>query len=85
MTMSQRIVNFVNSQKDAFPAYTAVLCGMGMGGLACVAMNKAINERVLTTCNQNLNQIIYIKTAIGTSYGCVSRMVLNGPPAPIKP
>lgn len=85
MTMSQRIVNFVNTQKDAIPTYSAVLCGIALGGFSCTALNKAINHRVLKNCNQNLNQIIYVRTAIGDSYGCVSRVVLNGPPAPIKP
>ena len=51
----------------------------------CVALNKTINERVLKTCNQDLNQIIYVRTSIGDTYGCVSRAVLQGPSAPIKP
>ena len=59
--------------------------GIGGGLLMCVALNKAINERVLKTCNQDLNQIIYVRTSIGDTYGCVSRAVLQGPPAPIKP
>ena len=51
----------------------------------CVALNKAANNRVLKTCNQDLNQIIYVRTFIGDTYGCVSRAVLQGPSAPIKP
>ena len=59
--------------------------GIGGGLLMCVALNKAINERVLKTCNQDLNQIIYVRTSIGDTYVCVSRAVLQGPAAPIKP
>jgi len=70
---------------EAFNCYLATIGGMGIAVLSCIALNKHINHQVLTTCNQNLNQIIYIKTAVGDSYGCVSRMVLNGPSAPIKP
>jgi hypothetical protein len=59
--------------------------GIGGGLLMCVALNKAANNRVLKTCNQDLNQIIYVRTFIGDTYGCVSRAVLRGPSAPIKP
>lgn len=59
--------------------------GIGGGLLMCVALNKAANNRVLKTCNQDLNQIIYVRTFIGDTYGCVSRAVLQGPSAPIKP
>ena len=85
MSFSERIVKLIDEQRYSFPAYIAILLGTGIGGLGCIALNKAINNRVLTTCNRNLNQIVYIKTAVGDSYGCISKMVLNGPPAPIKP
>lgn len=74
-----------DSQLNLVSALLSIVFGAGSGALFCVAVNKAINDRVLTTCNQNLNQIIYIRTAVGDSYGCVSRAVLQGPPAPIKP
>jgi hypothetical protein len=77
--------NLIQRHQDAFPGYIATLFGAGIGMLGCIALNKSINDNVLKTCNRNLNQIIYIKTAVGDSYGCVSKMVLNGPPAPIKP
>lgn len=85
MSISQRIVNFIDDQREMTPVYLAYIFGIGFGGLGCIFLNKAINNHVLTTCNRNLNQIVYIKTAVGDSYGCVSKMVLNGPPAPIKP
>ncbi len=85
MSFSAAIINFMNRNREQLPAYIGITLGMGIGGLLCVGLNKAINARVLETCDRNLNQIIYIKTAVGDSYGCVSRMVLNGPPAPIKP
>jgi hypothetical protein len=66
-------------------SFLACVFGIGTGLMGAVALNKAINQRVLSTCNSNLNQIIYIRTAVGDSYGCVSKMVLQGPPAPIKP
>lgn len=74
-----------DSQLNLVSSFLAVVFGAGTGMLICIAANKAINERVLTTCNQNLNQIIYMRTAVGDSYGCVSRAVLQGPAAPIKP
>ena len=77
--------NFANKSQDLIAPYLAVIMGIGIGGLGCIALNKAINARILKTCDRNLNQIVYIKTAVGDSYGCVSKMVLNGPPAPIKP
>lgn len=85
MSISQRIVNFIDAQREMTPVYLAYILGIGLGGLGCIALNKAINKHVLETCNRNLNQIVYLKTAVGDSYGCVSKMVLNGPPAPIKP
>lgn len=59
--------------------------GMGAALAGAIGLNKVMNQHVLETCNRNLNQVVYMKTALGDSYGCVSRMVLNGPPAPIKP
>jgi hypothetical protein len=85
MSLSGFIINFMNRHRDQLPAYVGITLGMGLGGLMCVGLNKAINARVLETCDRNLSQIIYIKTAVGDSYGCVSKMVLNGPPASIKP
>ena len=85
MSLSAFLINFMNRHRDQLPAYVGITLGMGIGGLLCVSLNKAINARILATCKKNLNQIIYIKTAVGDSYGCVSKMVLNGPPAPIKP
>jgi len=75
----------MNRHRDALPAYVGITLGVGIGGLLCVGLNKAINARVLQTCDKNLNQLIYIQTAVGDSYGCISKMVLNGPAAPIKP
>lgn len=83
--ISKRVSDFVYVQRDLLSAYLAVIMGVGIGGLGCIALNKAINARILKTCDRNLNQIVYIKTAVGDSYGCVSKMVLFGPPAPIKP
>lgn len=83
--ISKRVSDFVYVQRDLLSAYLAILMGVGIGGLGCIALNKAINARILKTCDRNLNQIVYIKTAVGDSYGCVSKMVLSGPPAPIKP
>jgi hypothetical protein len=85
MSLSAFLINFMNRHRDQLPGYIGVTLGMGLGGLLCVGLNKAINARVLQLCDRNLNQIIYVKTAVGDSYGCVSKMVLNGPPAPIKP
>lgn len=83
--ISKRVSDFTYQQRDLLSAYLAVIMGVGIGGLGCIALNKAINARILKTCDRNLNQIVYIKTAVGDSYGCVSKMVLSGPPAPIKP
>ena len=83
--ISKHVSNFANKNQDLIAPYLAVIMGIGIGGLGCIALNKAINARILKTCDRNLNQIVYIKTAVGDSYGCVSKMVLNGPPAPIKP
>ena len=70
---------------QAFNNSLFAVLGMGAALAGAVALNKAMNQHVLETCNRNLNQVVYMKTALGDSYGCVSRMVLNGPPAPIKP
>lgn len=85
MSLSGFIINFMNRHRDALPAYVGITLGVGIGGLLCIGLNKAINARVLQTCDKNLNQLIYIQTAVGDSYGCISKMVLNGPPAPLKP
>jgi hypothetical protein len=70
--------------KSVVPFLSAVF-GIGTGLLFCVALNKSINTRVIKTCNSDLYQIVYIPTAIGDSYGCISRAVLQGPASPIKP
>jgi hypothetical protein len=80
-----RMFNLIDSQRESFPAYIAIILGTGLGFLGCIALNKVLNHTVLSTCNRNINQVVYIKTAVGDSYGCVSKMVLSGPPAPIKP
>jgi hypothetical protein len=85
MSLSSFIINFMNRHREQLPAYVGITLGMGIGGLMCVSLNKAINARVLATCDSKLYQVIYIKTAVGDSYGCVSKMVLNGPTAAIKP
>lgn len=74
-----------DSQLSIVSAFLAVVFGAGTGMILCVAVNKVINQRILATCNLNLNQIIYIRTAVGDSYGCVSRAILQGPSYPIKP
>lgn len=83
--ISKRITKFHRQSNDLVSFYLTIIMGVGIGGLGCIALNKAINARILKTCDRNLNQIVYIKTAVGDSYGCVSKMVLFGPPAPIKP
>lgn len=70
---------------QVFNSTLAGILGMGAALLGCIALNKAMNEHVKNTCNPNLNQIIYMKTAVGDSYGCVSKKVLHGPSAFIKP
>ena len=85
MSLSAFIINFMNRHRDQLPVYVGLTLGTGLGGLLCVGLNKTINAKVLQTCDKNLNQIVYLRTAVGDSYGCVSKMVLNGPPAPIKP
>jgi hypothetical protein len=82
---NNRMFSALDSQRECLPAYIAVLLGTSLGFLGCIVLNKALNNHVLKTCNRNLNQIVYLRTAVGDSYGCVSKMVLNGPPAPIKP
>lgn len=70
---------------EVFNSTLAVIGGMGAALLGCIALNKAINHRVLTTCNPALYQVVYMKTALGDSYGCISKKVLHGPSAFIKP
>jgi len=70
---------------QAFNNALFAVLGMGAALAGAIALNKVMNQHVLETCNRNLNQVVHMKTALGDSYGCVSRMVLNGPPAPIKP
>jgi len=85
MSLSSFIINFMNRHREQLPAYVGITLGMGIGGLLCVGLNKAINARVIATCDSKLYQIVSLKTAVGESYGCVSKMVLHGPAAAIKP
>lgn len=73
-----------NVEAMAIP-FVAIVIGIGSGLISTVAASKVINNHVLSTCDQKLNQIIYIRTILGDTYGCVSKAVLYGPPAPIKP
>ena len=70
---------------DLFNSSLAAIFGMGFALLGCIALNKGMNQHVLETCKQDLNQVIHMKTALGDSYGCISKKVLNGPSAFIKP
>lgn len=85
MSLSRTIVNFLNNNRDMVPYYLAMGLGTSIGLIGCVVLNNAINNQVIKRCNRDLYQVVHIKTAVGTSYGCVSRMVLQGPPAPLKP
>jgi hypothetical protein len=85
MSLSRTVVNVVNDHKELVYAYTAVMFGTCIGLAACIGLNKILNKHVIATCNTNLNEIVRLKTAVGDSYGCVSKMVLHGPPAPLKP
>lgn len=75
----------VGPQPKFVVSFLSAVFGIGTGLLFCVALNKSINTRVIKTCNSDLYQIVYIRTAVGDSYGCVSKAVLQGPAAPIKP
>jgi hypothetical protein len=70
---------------QAFNNTLFAVFGMGAALFGAIALNKVMNHHVIKTCNRDLYQVVYMKTAVGDSYGCISRMVLNGPPAPIKP
>lgn len=85
MSFSRNLSEAINDHRELIYAYTAVLFGVGAGMFFCVALNKVLNNHVRKTCNTRLNQIVMLKTAVGDSYGCVSKMVLYGPPAPLKP
>jgi hypothetical protein len=80
-----RMFSVIDAHRECFPTYIAVLLGTSLGFLGCIGLNKAINHRVLATCNRNLHQVVTFKTAVGDSYGCVSRMVISGPSASLKP
>jgi hypothetical protein len=70
---------------QVFNSSLAAIGGMAFALLSCIALNKVMNQHVMNTCAPALNQIIYMKTALGNSYGCVSKKVLHGPSAFIKP
>ena len=78
--ISKRIAN-----KHPLKAYSAVLIGAALGVLGCVALNRIINDRVVKNCNLRLYEIIQVSTGIGASYHCVSKAVLYGPHATLKP
>lgn len=85
MSLSRNVVNAVSDNKELLYAYTAVLLGTCIGMGASILANKLLNKHVINTCNTKLNEIVMIKTVVGDTYGCVSKMVLHGPPAPLKP
>lgn len=70
---------------EVFTSSLAAIGGMAIALTGCIALNKAMNQHVMNTCAPALNQIIYMRTALGDSYGCVSKKVLEGPSAFIKP
>lgn len=74
-----------DDHKEIIHAYTAIFLGTCIGFVACIGLNKVLNEHVTKTCDTRLNQIVTLKTVVGDSYGCVSKTVLHGPSAPLKP
>ena len=85
MSFSKKLVDAIQGNRDLMNAYIAIMLGIGCGMLGCIALNKAMNKHVLATCNTKLNQIVELKTAVGPSYGCISKKVLHGPAYPLKP
>lgn len=85
MSLSKTLVLVINEYREVLLAYAAIVVGASTGILTCIAINSALNDRVISTCNGNLNQIVVLKTIIGPSYGCVSRKLLHGPSAAITP
>lgn len=79
-----KLFRFIDSHREAFPVFTAVLLGTAIGFASCIALNKVINARVKATCDLRLHQVVSIRTVVGETHYCVSKMVLFGPPAPIK-
>ena len=65
----------------ALSSVVGVACGLCM----CISLNKLSNHTVTAACKQSINQVVQVKTVLGDSYGCVSRAVLYGPSAPLKP
>lgn len=71
--------------RDELSPFLAVLLGTAIGLLSCAFLNKLTQQHTLKTCNRNLNQVVISKTFVGDTYYCVSRKVLYGPAAPLKP
>lgn len=85
MSLSRTLVLVINEYRELFLAYAAIMIGASTGILSCIAVNSLLNDRVIRTCNNNLNQIVVLKTIVGPSYGCVSRKLLHGPSPAIQP
>jgi hypothetical protein len=85
MSLSRKLINTSSNRKKIICIYTAISLGTSIGLLACILLNNVLNNHVMRTCNTKLNRIVTLNTVIGDSYGCVSKMVLHGPPAPLKP
>ena len=75
----------LHMKPDLINSSLAALGGMALALLGCIGLNKAMNQHVLETCDQQLNKIVYMRTALGDSYGCISRNQVYGPPVPLKP
>lgn len=73
-----------NPEKFRILALTSVL-GVAGGLCMCILFNKLANYAVTTSCNQSIYQLVQVKTVIGNTYGCVSRAVVQGPSAALKP
>lgn len=70
---------------DLLNSSLAALGGMALTLLSCIGLNKLMNHHVFETCDRQLYTVVYMKTALGDSYGCVSKKQVYGLPVPLKP
>ena len=71
---TEKMLDFIN-EKIPVNAFTAIVMGIGVGGLATAGLFKVVNriERAECTQNPNTHTLVYIDGFFGDQFHCIER------------
>jgi hypothetical protein len=84
-TTKQKVLLAVFDAAEYVAKQTPFILCSGVTLLCVVGVQKLINQRIIYNCKLEVSELISYPTAVGDSYACVSKMMIYGPPVPLKP